>query len=40
LLEYHGSAHISALCDADGLIHVDVGVAEVNRGTMVRVRLI
>jgi molybdopterin molybdotransferase len=40
LIEYHGSAHISALTGADGLIHVDVGVAEVEKGTIVQVRLI
>ena len=40
LIEYHGSAHISSLCSADGLIHVDVGVAEIEKGTIVQVRLI
>jgi molybdopterin molybdotransferase len=40
LLEYHGSAHISSLSDADGLISVDVGVARLEKGTLVRVRLI
>lgn len=40
LIEYHGSAHISALSGADGLICVDVGVDEMNKGTMVKVRLI
>lgn len=38
--EYHGSAHIGALCGADGLVTVDIGVAEVRKGTTVRVRLI
>ena len=40
LIEYHGSAHISALTGADGLIHVNVGIAEVEKGTIVEVRLI
>ena len=40
LIEYHGSAHISSLCDADGLIRVDVGVARLEKGTLVQVRLI
>jgi len=38
-LEYHGSAHISALCGADGLVCVDVGVAEIEKGTIVQMRL-
>jgi len=40
LVEYHGSAHISSLSRADGLISVDVGVAELEKGTVVPVRLI
>jgi molybdopterin molybdotransferase len=36
--EYHGSAHIHALCAADGLIVVPAGVASVAEGTLVRVR--
>jgi len=39
-IEYHGSAHIGALCDADGLISIDPGVAEIEKGATVRVRLI
>ncbi len=39
-VEYHGSAHILALCQADGLICMDVGVARVEKGATVRVRLI
>ncbi|MFQ6034419.1 MAG: gephyrin-like molybdotransferase Glp [Sedimentisphaerales bacterium] len=39
-VEYHGSAHIGALCKADGLVSVDVGVAEIAAPTVVRVRLI
>ncbi|MHC4117981.1 MAG: molybdopterin molybdotransferase MoeA [Planctomycetota bacterium] len=40
LIEYHGSAHISSLCSADGLISMDVGVGQVEKGTIVPVRLI
>jgi molybdopterin molybdotransferase len=40
LIEYHGSAHISSLAAADGLISVDAGVARLEKGTLVQVRLI
>ena len=40
LVEYHGSAHISSLCPADGLISIDVGVAVLEKGTVVPVRMI
>ncbi len=39
-VEYHGSAHISSLCGADGLVSMAVGVAEIEKGTIVPVRLI
>ncbi len=39
-IEYHGSAHIDALSTADGLVSMGVGVAEIPKGTVVRVRLI
>jgi molybdopterin molybdotransferase len=39
-VEYHGSAHILAMCRADALISVEVGVARVEKGTLVPVRLI
>ncbi len=39
-IEYHGSAHINSLCGADGLICMDVGVAEIPKDTIVQVRLI
>ena len=39
-VEYHGSAHINALCAADGLVSMGVGVAEIPKGTIVPVRLI
>ena len=40
LIEYHGSAHISSLAGADGLISVDAGVARLEKGALVQVRLI
>jgi molybdopterin molybdotransferase len=40
LVEYHGSAHISSLCPADGLISIDVGVAVLEKGTIIPVRII
>jgi len=39
-IDYHGSAHILALCEADGLVPIDVGVASVEKGTPVTVRLL
>jgi molybdopterin molybdotransferase len=39
-IEYHGSAHINSLCDADGLFSMNVGIAEIKKGTIVKVRLI
>ncbi len=39
-VKYHGSANITALCDADGLISIDKGVAELEKGTIIQVRLI
>jgi len=39
-VQYHGSAHILALCQADGLISMDVGVARMEKGTRVSVRLL
>jgi molybdopterin molybdotransferase len=38
--EYHGSAHIGALCGADGLLTVEVGVPEIQKGTIVDVLII
>lgn len=37
-VEYHGSAHIGALCRADGLISLPVGVGELDKGSVVHVR--
>lgn len=39
-IEYHGSAHIHALCEADGLLCVPAGVAEIAEGTTVAFRQI
>ena len=39
-IEYHGSAHINALCEADGLLCVPAGVAEIKKGSTVAVRQI
>jgi len=39
-VEYHGSAHINALCKADGLLCMPAGVAEIKEGTTVVVRQI
>ncbi len=39
-IEYHGSADIGSLCHADGLISIAIGTAEIEKGTIVRVRLI
>jgi molybdopterin molybdotransferase len=39
-VEYHGSAHIKAMCDADGIVEIPVGVAEIKEGTIVDVRQI
>ena len=40
LIEYHGSAHLGALCGADGLVSLDVGVSEIEKGSSVRVRMV
>ena len=39
-VEYHDSGHINALCGADGLVCMDIGVAEIPKGTIVQIRLI
>jgi molybdopterin molybdotransferase len=39
-VEYHDSGHINALCGADGLVCMEVGVAEIREDTIVQVRLI
>ena len=40
LREYHGSAHVNALCGADGLIVIPLGTACLEEGATVDVRLI
>jgi molybdopterin molybdotransferase len=37
---FHGSAHLNALAEANGLVRVERGVAEIARGTEIDVRLI
>ena len=39
-VKYHGSAHILALCRAHGLIAMDIGVASIEQGSRVSVRLL
>jgi molybdopterin molybdotransferase len=39
-VDYHGSAHISALCQANGFVCMPAGVAEISEGTTVAVRQI
>ena len=39
-VEYHGSAHINALCRADALLTIPIGVTELPQGSKVNVRLI
>jgi len=39
-IEYHGSGHIAALSDADGIIPIPVGIAEIKKGEVVDVRQI
>lgn len=39
-VEYHGSAHINALCGSDGLISIPIGIDEIKEGTTVNVRQI
>ena len=39
-VEYHGSAHINALCDANGLVCIDIGVSKIEKGTPIAIRLI
>lgn len=38
-VDYHGSAHIHALCNADGSMKIKVGVKEIKKGETVHVRL-
>jgi len=40
LVEYHGSAHISAIPDADGIIAIPVGKKSLEKGEIVNVRQI
>ena len=40
IIEYHGSAHINALSEADGILCIPTGIAEIKEGTTVAVRQI
>jgi hypothetical protein len=39
-VEYHGSAHINAMCAAEYLISLSIDVTEIKEGTTVDVRQI
>lgn len=39
-IDYHGSAHINSLGDADGLISMDVSIAEIPEDSLVHIRLV
>jgi molybdopterin molybdotransferase len=39
-VEYHGSAHINAMCAAEYFLSLPIGVAEIQKGTVVNVRQI
>ena len=39
-LNYSSSGHIKALCETDGLLFIPAGVAEINEGSFVNIRLI
>ncbi len=39
-LEYHGSGHILALCEAEGLMAMDIGTTRIEKGAPVCVRLL
>jgi molybdopterin molybdotransferase len=39
-VEYHGSGHILALCQADGLISMEIGVEQIEKAAPVNVRLL
>jgi len=39
-VEYHGSAHLTALLEADGIIFIPKGVSHLNKGDLVNVRQI
>jgi molybdopterin molybdotransferase len=39
-VDYHGSAHLAALAQADGLVCLDIGMARIAQGAPARVRLL
>lgn len=40
IVDYHGSAHINAMCVTDGVFCVPVGVSEIKKGSLIDVRLL
>lgn len=39
-VDYHGSAHMNSLCEAEGIVTVPEGIAEIPKGKMIDVRQI
>lgn len=39
-VQYHGSGHILALCEADGLIRMEIGIGRIEKAAPVSVRLL
>ena len=39
-IEYHGSAHLSALSDTNGLLRIEQGINQIENGTEISVRRI
>jgi len=39
-LDYHGSAHINAFIDADGIMEINIGIEKIRKGEIVNVRQI
>lgn len=39
-VEYHGSAHVFSVCDADVIFSVNIGISEIKKGELVHVRQI
>ena len=39
-VEFHGSAHVSSICEADVIFPIGIGVFELKKGDLVNVRQI
>jgi len=39
-VNYHGSAHVFSICEADVIFSVNIGVTEIRKGELVHVRQI